>query len=257
MVDAQTATSFSLPMGGPPWALFIDLDGTLLDICPRPGQVFATYEVIKLLPALQRTFDGAIALLSGRTIDDIDRILYPLQLPCAGIHGAERRSTSGRTMRLHVDADRLRAARESVSPLAGHPGVEIEDKEMCFAIHTRAARELHEEVDRAVTDLANTSDGLFRKQEGKHVVEFVPSQANKGRAILEFLEESPFASRTPLVFGDDATDAAAFDAAVSRGGVSIRVGNDAPPAAHTVTSPRACRRLLAELVALGDSGLIL
>lgn len=257
MVNHQTRASFSLPLGRDTrWALFVDLDGTLLDICARPRQVIATYEVIKLLPALQRTFDGAVALLSGRTITDIDRILYPLQLPCAGVHGAQRRSSSGNTAHLHVDRDTLREARASVSSLAAHPGVEIEDKEMGFAIHTRAARGAYEEVDRVMAELARTSNGLFRKQEGKHVVELVPDLANKGTALLAFLDEPAFASRKPLVFGDDLTDVAAFDAALSRGGVAIRVGDEAPPASHSVTSPRACRQLLAELVALGETGLV-
>lgn len=257
MVRHQTTASFSLPLGRDTrWALFIDLDGTLLDICARPNQVVATYEVVKLLPALQRTFDGAVALLSGRTICDVDRVLYPLVLPCAGIHGAERRSSSGRTARLQIDRETLRAARASVSSLAAHPGIEIEDKDMGFAIHTRAARGVYETVDRAVTELAKMSNGMFRKQEGKHVVELVPEQANKGRALLAFLDEPAFASRRPLVFGDDATDLAAFDAATARGGVAIRVGDEAPSAPHSVASPRACRRLLAELVALGENGLV-
>lgn len=257
MVTTSATTSFSLPLGPDSrWALFIDLDGTLLDDCSKPERVVAAQDVIQLLPALQRTFNGAVALLSGRPIRDIDRILFPLQLPCAGLHGAERRSSDGRVTHLTVDSDVLSEVRTAAAGVGGRRTIAFEDKNLGFALHTRSAPAAFEEAEVSVSAIAERSQGVFRLLRGHNVIERVPQAASTGHALLAFLDEPAFASRRPLVFGDDTTDADAFRAAVERRGVSIAVGNHAPPSEHWVPSPRECRRLLAELVNLGDLGLV-
>jgi trehalose 6-phosphate phosphatase len=257
MVTPSTTTSFSLPLGPDSrWALFIDLDGTLLDDCPKPERVVATQDVIRLLPALQRTFNGAVALLSGRPIRDIDRILFPLQLPCAGLHGAERRSSDGNVSHLSVDSDVLSAVRSAAAGVGGRRGVAFEDKHLGFAVHTRATPSAFEETEVSIAAIAERSQGVFRLLRGHNVIELVPHAASTGHAVVAFLDEPAFAGRRPLVFGDDAADADAFRAAIERKGVSIAVGDHAPNSEHWVPSPRECRRLLAELVNLGDLGLV-
>lgn len=257
MVTRATATSFSLPLGPDSrWALFIDLDGTLLDVCAKPERVVATYDVITLLPALQRTFNGAVALLSGRPIRDVDRILYPLQLPCAGLHGAERRSSDGKTTRLTIDNTVLSDVRAAVACVGGCRGVELEDKRLGFAVHTRSAPAAYEEAEESIAAIAARSHGFFRLLRGHNVIELVPNSACMGQALLAFLDEPAFAGRRPLVFADDATDADAFRAAVECNGVSIAVGDHAPPSSQWVASPRECRRLLSELAKLGELGLV-
>jgi len=257
MVKSSTTASFSLPLGPDArWALFLDLDGTLLDVCAKPERVVAPYDVIRLLPALQRTFNGAVALLSGRPIRDVDRILFPLQLPCAGLHGAERRSSDGRLSRLTVDDVVLTEVRSAVAGVGGRQGVRIEDKRMGFALHTREAPSAYEGTEASITDIAEQSHGVFRVLRGCNIIELVPRLASAGHALLAFLEEPAFAGRRPLVFGDDETDADAFRAAIERDGVAIAVGDHAPPSEHRVASPRDCRMLLWELVNLGDLGLV-
>lgn len=257
MVVTSTATSFSLPLGpNSRWALFIDLDGTLLDVCTKPERVVATYDIITLLPALQRTFNGAVALLSGRPIRDLDRILFPLQLPCAGLHGAERRSSDGKVTHLSIDNTVLTEVRAAVACVGGCRGVALEDKRMGFAVHTGSAPAAYGEAEESIAAIADRSHGFFRVLRGHNVIELVPKSASTGQALLAFLDEPAFAGRRPLVFGDDAADADAFLAAVERDGISIAVGDHAPPSEQRVASPRECRRLLSELVNLGNLGLV-
>lgn len=257
MVTTSTTTSFSLPLGPDSrWALFVDLDGTLLDVCAKPERVIAAHDVIRLLPALQRTFNGAVALLSGRPIRDVDRILFPLQLPCAGLHGAERRSSDGKMTRLTIDGTVLSEVRAAVRCVGGRRGVELEDKCMGFAVHTRSVSAAYEEAEESIAAIADRSHGFFRLLRGHNIIELVPKAASLGHALLAFLDEPAFVGRRPLVFGDDATDADAFCAAIERNGVSIAVGDHAPASEHWVASPRECRRLLSELIHLGDLGLV-
>ena len=257
MVRTSTMASFSLPLGpDSKWAVFIDLDGTLLDLCAKPERVVATHDIIRLLSALQLTFNGAVAVLSGRPIRDIDRILFPLQLPCAGLHGAERRSSDGKLWRLAIDETIVSKVRSAVARMGCHPGVELEDKQTGFALHARPTLGWYEEMEASVAAIARQSHGVFRLLRGRNVIELVPRAANTGHALLAFLDEPAFADRRPLVFGDDATDADAFRAATERNGIAIGVGDHAPISAHRVASARDCRLLLFELVNLGNLGLV-
>ena len=257
MVKTSTMASFSLPLGpDSKWAVFIDLDGTLLDLCARPERVVATHDIIRLLPALQRTFDGAVAILSGRPIRDIDRILFPLQLPCAGLHGAERRSSEGRLWRLTIDDTIVAQTRSAVVGLGDRAGVELEDKRSGFALHARPTLGWYEDMEASVAAIADHSHGVFRLLRGRNVIELIPRAASTGHALSSFLDEPAFAGRRPLVLGDDVTDADAFRAATERNGIAIGVGDHAPPSAHRIASPRDCRVLLSELVHLGNLGLV-
>lgn len=257
MVRTSTLASFSLPLGpDSKWAVFIDLDGTLLDLCAKPERVVATHDIIRLLLALQRTFNGAVALLSGRPIRDIDRILFPLQLPCAGLHGTERRSSDGTLSRLTIDDTIVAEVRTAVSGMGCRAGVELEDKRSGFALHARPTLGWYEEMESSVEAIASQSRGVFRLLRGRNVIELVPRVASTGHALLAFLDEPAFADRRPLVFGDDTGDADAFRAATERNGIAIGVGDHAPTSAHHVASPRDCRLLLSELVNLGNLGLV-
>ena len=257
MVKTSTTASFSLPLGpDSKWAVFIDIDGTLLDFCAKPERVVATHDVIRLLPALQRTFNGAVALLSGRPIRDVDRILFPLQMPCAGLHGAERRSSDGELSRLTVDDSIVAEVRSAVSGLGARQGVELEDKRAGFALHACPTLGWYEEMEASIAAIAGQTHGVFRLLRGRNVIELVPRAASTGHALLAFLDEPAFAGRRPMVFGDDETDADAFRAATERNGIAIAVGDHAPPSEHHIASPRDCRLLLSELVNLGDLGLV-
>jgi len=240
----------SLPAGPSGWALFLDIDGALLDLAATPGAVVATPDTLSLIDGLARSLGGAIAMLSGRSIDDLDRIFEPVRLPCAGVHGAELRLGNRQRVAVPVDRDFLvQARREAAGFVQEHPGTLLEDKGVALALHTRHAIGAFDEASRLLSSLAARSAGRFSVQGGKHVHELKPALANKGAALLTFMAESPFLGRRPLVFGDDLTDADAFRAALTLGGVSVGVGADAPPASFRLDTPSDCRRWLRDWVA--------
>jgi len=257
MSRPSTTATFSLPLGPESrWGLFLDLDGSLLDECSRPERVVAGTEVIRLLGALQQTFNGALAIISGRPVRDIDRILYPLRLPCAGLHGAERRSCDGTLTRLDVDQSALAQVRAALNVISVKRCVELEDKELGFAIHLRSTPENVEAAEDSVTQVAERSRGAFRVLRGRKVIELIPNAASTLRAARAFMEESVFSRRRPLMFAHYHADVNAFEVARERNGVAVAVGDAAPPTMHRVASPRECRFLLSELVNLGHLGLV-
>lgn len=240
----------SIPsMPGDAWALFLDVDGTLLELRNTPGQVVASRDVMRLLPLLLDHFGGAVALLSGRTIADLDRIFHPLKLPCAGVHGAERRDTRGLVSRIPAEADALAGARTEFSALARrNPGMLVEDKGLGIALHSRLAPHAADAAHALARAHADASGGRLRVQRGKHVAELKPAAAAKGTALTAFLAEPGFAGRLPLAVGDDVTDADSFEAARRLGGCAVGVGPSAIGANYHLPTPAACRRWLWHLL---------
>lgn len=217
-------------------AFFLDVDGTLLEIAARPADVVADEALRRLLAVLRAETGGALALVSGRRIDDIDRIFFPLRLPCAGLHGAEIRFADGaRTEACRIDGPAMERARLSCRDFAAaHPGVILEDKGAALAVHFRQRPELAGQVHDLVGDLAR--DGLV-VQAGKMVAELKDARATKAKAIEVFSETPPFTGRKPVFVGDDLTDESGFRFVNDRGGISIRVGLPEIP-----TEARYCLR---------------
>ncbi|MGY5956592.1 trehalose-phosphatase [Kosakonia sp. BK9b] len=206
------------------FAFFFDLDGTLADIQSHPDEVFIPADVLARLARLGEINDGALALISGRSITELEQLIKPYRFPLAGVHGAERRDINGQTERVtlpeNIIAPLERELRQGVLSL---DGVEIEAKGMAFALHYRQAPQ-HEE---AVYDLATKMVTHFPQlamQPGKCVVELKPSGIHKGAAIEAFLQSPPFTDKTPVFVGDDLTDEHGFKAVNRLGGVSIKVG---------------------------------
>jgi trehalose 6-phosphate phosphatase len=238
-----------LPPARDDCALFLDVDGSLLDIAQTPGEVAVGSDLIGLLTEAQYVFGGALALLSGRTIDDLDRLFHPLRLPCAGVHGSERRSACGRRWDLDPDRAFLEFARPVLKDVARrHEGVLLEDKRVALALHTRKARAARREAASVALSLAEGSAGSFVLQWGKEVFELKPAAADKGSALAAFMSEEPFLGRRPVVTGDDATDADAFRCAASLDGISIAVGSDAPAAMYRLPNPATCRDWLRQWI---------
>jgi trehalose 6-phosphate phosphatase len=239
-------------------ALFIDVDGTLLEFRDTPQAVFAPVSVLRLLEALTDWCDGALALVSGRTVADLDRIFHPLRLPAAGVHGAERRSRPGEAAPT-VDAGpdpAYVAARTALSRFASaHAGALVEDKGVALALHTRRAPSAYSAAADLVHAIAESSSGRWRPVLGRFVAELRPADADKGRAIAAFMADPPFAGRRPLALGDDTTDADAFDEVLARGGITVAVGPHGPAASFRLESPRDCRRWLASLCGHADGPL--
>jgi trehalose 6-phosphate phosphatase len=233
-------------------ALFLDVDGTLLEIAAAPRSVSVPAELQELLRALLLATSGAVALVSGRRIADLDALFAPLTLPSAGLHGFERRSASG-TYRTGTppSAAALEAARETMLQLGRrHPGLLVEDKHFALALHYRGAPHLEDTVVEAMKGIGASLAGELELQRGKMVVELRPAGATKAHALAAFLEEAPFAGRLPVFVGDDLTDEPAFELVNRLDGVSVVVSAARPSSARTrLADVTAVRAWLAQLLA--------
>jgi trehalose 6-phosphate phosphatase len=219
-------------------AVFLDLDGTLLDLAETPSGVTVTQDLLSRLRRLHRLLDGAVAIVSGRPIIDVDRLLSPLQLPVAGLHGFERRSALGDYHRSALPAGvQLEFLRRALRGIADrHPGTLLEDKTYSLALHFRKNPEFGAAICSSIERAVDSLQGEFECQPGRFVMEVRPRSATKGRAVAAFMRERPFAGRTPLVAGDDLTDESSFAVANQLGGISIAVAPEHVTAA-TVTLP--------------------
>lgn len=227
------------------WALFLDFDGTLVDLAPTPDAIEVPPELPGLLRELARRFGGALAIITGRALADLDRHLGGVRLPAVGQHGAERRPRPERapsTARVAA----LDAARRRVRAFVHeHPGILIEDKGAALALHFRAVPAAGPAAAELAAAIAAESRGELDVTPGKAVVEVRPAGADKGAAVRAFLATAPFRGRRPLVLGDDVTDEAAFAAALAVAGTAVKVGPGPTRAPWRLAQPEAARRWLA------------
>jgi trehalose 6-phosphate phosphatase len=234
------------------WCVFLDVDGTLLEFAETPDAVAVDAALVEILGRMRTALDGALALVSGRTIQTLDRLFAPLQLPSAGVHGLERRNAQGAYSEGPVDWLSLAAARHAMSEFTKrHPELLLEDKVSALALHWRRERALEPKVQALLTALAERLGPDFGLQAGDCVLEVRPRGRDKGTAVEAFLRETPFAGRVPLFVGDDATDAVAFRAVERHGGFAIGVGSR-PTTTLKLADPQAVRRWLERLT--GPSG---
>jgi len=214
-------------------ALFLDFDGTLVDIVARPDLTQASPQLIKMLGQIYRSLDGALAIVTGRPLADLDKLLTPLILPAAGIHGIEHRDSSGH-IEPRCQASMPDAARSQIKTLAASDSrLVLEDKGYSLGLHFRQVPELEQTVRSMFDDIRATLGESFCVQNGKMVLELRPTGIDKGSAIDKFMSEAPFAGRQPIFIGDDVTDEDAFAAINDRHGISVKVGKpDANSAAQ-------------------------
>lgn len=212
--------------------LFLDLDGTLIDLAEHPDAVFVPPELPGDLNAMARSLRGALALVSGRAIDVIDRLTAPESFPAAGAHGAQLRVLRGGDIQLQgATATIPDYIRDRLMQLAGEAsGLLAEDKGVSIAIHYRANKPfgpvLADRLARIADDADFAACGLMILP-GHFVFEVKPAAVDKGTAITAFLAQPPFAGRRPVFIGDDVTDEAGFAAVNAAGGLAISVGRDA------------------------------
>ncbi len=232
------------------WALFLDIDGTLIDLADTPEGVRTPTGLPDVLQALAARMGGALALVTGRQVALADRLFAPHRFPIAGLHGAELRGSDGEL----IPADQPPALDEVRRALATVPdelpGVLFEDKGAALALHYRQAQGTRDTVAALMEEqLARIGEG-WELLHGKMVVELRPAAKDKGRALRAFLDSAPFRGRTPLAIGDDVTDEAMFAVANALGGRSIRIAPpDQPTAAQaTLPTPERLRQLLEEIV---------
>jgi trehalose 6-phosphate phosphatase len=203
-------------------SLFLDLDGTLAAIQPRPEDVGPEPWRTALLRRLGRRLGGRLAVVSGRTLEEVDRILEGSVGAVAAVHGRVLRWPGGAVERPEAPAA-LADARRRVQALAqSDPGVLIEDKGLSLAIHYRLAPALGEAI-RSMADDTCRAEGL-KLQLGDMVAEIASPGPDKGAAVRAFMAEPPFAGSRPAFVGDDLTDEDGFAAVAALGGVGVLVG---------------------------------
>lgn len=215
-------------------ALFLDVDGTLIEIEHEPGAVHVPQHLCRILAELHLATDGALALVSGRSLRQLDRLFSPLRLSAAGLHGLERRNMRSEVIRAKPDPALFDRARRLLGAFAAdQPGVLLEDKDLTLALHYRNAPDQREAAREVVQAALDESGGALALLDGKMVFELKPQGCDKGIAIAAFMGEPPFRGRRPVFAGDDVTDEAGFSAINQLGGISIRIGPDAAPSAAT------------------------
>jgi trehalose 6-phosphate phosphatase len=235
-------------------ALFLDLDGTLIEYAHHPRAVTVDAPLLSLLQLLPQHLGGAVALVSGRSIEALDQLLDPLRLPASGLHGFERRSARGVHSRHAAPLPQaLATARRLLAQLAARdPRIRLEDKGFALALHFRQAPELEPELIDAARLIAAQIGGGLELLLGPKVAELTPQGVSKASAVAEFMREPPFSGRRPLFVGDDPTDEPAFEWVNAAGGLSVAVNvTGATTAATRLRSVREVRAWLHAL--LGSS----
>jgi trehalose 6-phosphate phosphatase len=213
-----------------PRRLFLDFDGTLVELAETPGGIAVPNALKPLLDRLAERLEGRLAIVSGRAVDDLRRHLGASAAVLSGSHGAELHYVDGRHVPVSAPPG-LAAARAAVHRFAaGGDGLLIEDKPAGIALHYRLAPERAQEADAFLEALAERS-GLAL-QRGKMVAELRPAGSDKGAALRRLMGEPPFAGARPVFVGDDLTDEDAFRAAAALGGDGVLVGPARPSAAR-------------------------
>jgi trehalose 6-phosphate phosphatase len=207
------------------FAYFLDIDGTLVDLADTPGAVKLDPALPGLVEALYQSSGGAVALITGRSIADADRLFPRRRLPIAGQHGHERRAANGVETRHQVSPRVLDAARHALGGVVQrHPRLLLEDKGLSLAFHYRRAPHLASLAHRVMRAVQTSLGDQYCVHRGKRVVELAPAGKDKGLAIRAFMREAPFRGKPPVFIGDDVTDEHGFAMVNQLGGDSIKVG---------------------------------
>jgi trehalose 6-phosphate phosphatase len=207
------------------WALFLDIDGTILELAETPGQVVVPARLRELVRKLDAAMGRAFALVSGRSLSDIDALFGIPGLAAAGLHGMECRTTDGVTHVQSVDESIMRSFRDRLQAYTDrYPGLLLEDKKLSIAIHFRRAANLQTEVEKILRETIAGHDS-FHIQSGKMIAEIKSRGPDKGFAVSRFMQAPPFQGRVPVFIGDDVTDEDGFRAVSELGGIAIKVGD--------------------------------
>jgi len=227
----QAASAHSL-IPASDWALFLDVDGTILHLRDTPDGVEVGAHLLAIVESIAQRLDGAVALVSGRSIENLDALFAPHRLPAAGLHGLQRRSADGILHEVE-EPTALDALRPALLKLASaSTKVILEDKGHALAIHYRLEPERGEEIRQTVEELVQPFSSELHVMHGKMVTEIKSGLADKGSAIGAFMAEAPFENRVAVFIGDDTTDEDGFHFVNSINGYSVRVGASSDSAAR-------------------------
>jgi trehalose 6-phosphate phosphatase len=231
------------------YALFLDIDGTLLDLADVPEGIELPPSLASNLHTLSQKLGGAVALVTGRALAYAEALFAPFHFPVAGLHGAEVRWPDGGITRAETTPAFEALKADLGIATASFSGVLIEDKGAAVAAHYRLAPERQADLEPLVEQYLAKAGPGWTLQRGKMVLEIRPASADKGHAVETFLSKSPFAGRQPIAIGDDITDEAMFRVVNRRGGHSVRVGSPHAETAACMTLPTASavRELIAQI----------
>lgn len=231
------------------YALFLDIDGTLIDIADNPDGISVPPDLSDNLQLVSEMLGGALALVTGRALAYADTLFGSYRFPIAGLHGAERRSASGTVDRMEPSRPLAELKKRLSAEARQWPGILVEDKGLAVAAHYRQAPEYQQQVEAVMTRYVELAGPSYTLQRGKMVLEIRPAKASKGEAMKAFLSEPPFQGRIPVTVGDDVTDEAMFNAANELKGHSIRIVETPADsvAQATLASAAQLRALLAKL----------
>jgi trehalose 6-phosphate phosphatase len=226
----NAADLMEMPVLSPPadvrhCAILLDIDGTILDIAPTPREVSVPPTLRHTLARLQELTGGALALVSGRLLADIDLIFAPLRLAAVGGHGAELRPVPNAESQRRAASlsPELRRSLARLTELG--PGILVEDKGYSLALHYRLAPELAPALQAAVVAICDqVPTGTVEVLPGKAVVEVKPARIGKASAVVELMKHAPFRGRRPIFIGDDVTDEPVFGVIAQFGGLGFSVG---------------------------------
>jgi trehalose 6-phosphate phosphatase len=217
--------------------LFLDFDGTLVDIAPTPDSIEVPPRLAAQLAALQRLTDGAVAIVTGRDVADIERHLPDFDGPIAGGHGSHFRTPDGNITTINFDADRLVAIKRKLAGFAKTVnGLHVEDKTAGCVLHYRQAPDAGRDAHDFVGRLLEGQHG-FVAEAAKMAVEIRSEDINKASAVASLAADPPFEGRVPVFAGDDTSDEPAFQWVNMNGGHSIRVGQGPTAAQFAAASP--------------------
>jgi trehalose 6-phosphate phosphatase len=238
-------------------ALLLDIDGTILDIAPSPPQVSVPTGLRRTLSRLADLTGGAVALVSGRTINDIDLIFSPLRLAAIGVHGAEMRTAGSAEVQARV-APLSKALKRQLATVAElGSGLLYEDKGYSLALHYRLAPEKGPAVLAAISKICGSvAEEAVEILPGKLVVDVKPAGINKGDAVCALMQHAPFAGRHPIFIGDDTTDVPVFGVIPKFGGQAYSVGGIVADVDGHFATPEAVRAWLSQIagIELGTAG---
>ena len=235
------------------WCLFLDVDGTLIELTDTPSETTADPKINSLLLEIAERLGGAVALVSGRKIATLDQMFAPLKLPAAGLHGVERRRADGSIQGASFVDSQLDGARAALrAVVAEHPGTLLEDKDRTVGVHFRMAPQFEQVLRDAVIAIAKPLGSNYHIQGGKMMLEIKPRGFSKATAIQAFMKESPFKGRRPVFVGDDLTDQDGFGMVDAHGGISVGVG-DLVQGQYYLPDVAAVRGWLQRIADLHDS----
>lgn len=211
------------------WALFIDIDGTLLEMAPTPDAVVVPAGLVQMIEDLERTMGGAIALSTGRSVAEADRLLTPLRLITSGVHGTEVRAEANGNVAMMAPAVSAALLDEILAVAAMSPGIIVEVKGAGVAVHYRKVPELRPALEVELAKVAERRDTLVLRP-GRRVLEVIPKGYSKGAGLAWLMRRPPFEGRRPIMIGDDYGDESAIRMAHQLGGFGLKVAGEYFPA---------------------------